>query len=78
MYIFYSLQNSDSLHLTFQKDMLPVFNFQIILCIYSTHVLPNLILKWKVDKNCNIVKLWSKCAENILCSWNVGAPLNKM
>ena len=33
MYIFYILQKSDCLHLTFQNDMLPIFNFQIILCI---------------------------------------------
>ena len=33
IYIFNILQKSDSLHLTYQKDMLPVLNFQIIVFI---------------------------------------------
>ena len=32
MCIFYILQNSDSLHLMLKKGILPVFNFQEILC----------------------------------------------
>ena len=43
-FFLYILQNSDCLHLAFQKYMLPVFNFQEILFVESIHVRPNLLI----------------------------------
>ena len=46
------------------KNMLPVFDFHKILLSYSKHIWAVFLLKWYLDKGCNVLKVEFKIRLN--------------